>query len=162
MRLPFISREHHEAVLAAKDALIRTLEVQNAALLNRLAQDIHIDMKMPEGERPADASPEAANVQRGPRRKALQIDWSRVNEDDPEELARIAAAEIGTQVPPYALSRYISSLKTNIKRAKLHKQLEAAKTGSVATLVTVVDPEPIDEESIPQDIKDRIAEAERG
>lgn len=160
MRLPWISREHYEAVLSAKDALIRTLEVQNAALLNRMSQDIHIDLKMP--ETPRGAREEVPESSRVPRRRTLKIDWTQINEDDPEELAKIAAAEIGTHVSPYALSRYVSSLRANIKRAKLARQLEGQKMGSVTTLITAIEAGPVDEDVIPQDIKDRISDAERG
>lgn len=154
----WISREHHEEVVAGKDALIRSLEVQNVILAARLAEPIAVTVELPEdfaviqpafirrkrpkpeGEIPAERAP---------------VDWANVDENDLVRIAELAAAELGSGATPYAKAQCVGRIRASIRRAKLNRRTHSQASGSVGV---IEHPEP----TVPAHVAAMIEEAERG
>ena len=171
MRLPWVSREQYDSVLAAKDQLIAALNSQNEALAARLAAPVAVSVSLPEGfavqmpavvgrrtKRPRD--PEA------PRSAPLrETDWASVDPNDNEAIARIAAKELGGPVPAHVLARTVSQIKLNIRTARAQKLRETLQSGKVGTQAR---PETEEEAMaqgsayVPEEIRRLIESAERG
>lgn len=168
---PWISREHHEAVIAGKDALIRSLECQNAVLAERLAEPVKVTVEFPE-RLSAPKAPESPAKEKMPRKaKALpEIDFATLDERDPIQMSALAAQEFGDKLPsPYILQRWYSQVRAQIQYSRRKRQQQADQTGSVGTII--VDPEqvsaagpaaPPPPTNVPAHILQLVEAAERG
>ena len=120
-KLPWISREHHAAVIAGKDEVIKILEAANAALLARLGEPVNVavSVKLPEDLvllQPAVVRKKREKAETEPARQTF--DLTLLDENDPKALALYAAHEVGHPMDPYTLNAYITRLKVAITRAK--------------------------------------------
>ena len=155
--LPWISREHHQAVIACKDALIRSLEVQNAVLVERLAEPIAVTVQMPENFallQPAVMRRKkegAAGPQ--PRKEAPEVDWASVDPDNPYIMAQLAAQEYGRMLGPAELADWTLRVRRQIKAAK-DQNIRTPKIPQIGTLETK-------QAAVPAHILSAIEEAER-
>lgn len=122
MRAPWISREHHTEVIAAKDALILSLEAQNAILAERLAEPVAVSVSLPENfavvqpavvrhKKPHTASPD-------PRKEVPEVDWANVDPNNSYLMAQLAAQEYGRQLGPIELSEWVQRVKRQVAAAK--------------------------------------------
>ena len=156
MRFPFISREHHAEVVAAKDALIRSLEAQNAVLAERLAEPIAVTVKLPEDfamlqpavvrrKRPQDPS------QANSRKEAKEVDWANVDLGNPFLMAELASQEFGRMLSPVELADWMKRVSRQVALAK-QQGIRTPEIPSVGTLET---------KPVPDHILEQIAEAER-
>ena len=167
--IPWISREHHEAVVAGKDALIRSLEVQNAVLAERLAEPVKVTVEFPKraaSVKTADNISPAAK-ERVKKPKPLQeIDYSTLDERDPVQMARLALEEFGGKLPPaHVLGRWYSQVRMQTLYAKRKKQAQVDQTGNVGTIIVDELPKPTQDappSDVPQHILDMITAAEGG
>ncbi len=156
-RLPWISRGHHDEVIAAKDALIRALEAQNAVLAERLAEPIKVHVEMPKD---LVLLQPAVMRRRGQQDQAPKVpkgepDWANINENDPKQMAKLAADELGTRVSPYVLKLTVDRLKKHIRDARTQQIAEGLKTANVGTIET-------DRQAyIPPAVRELIEEAEK-
>jgi hypothetical protein len=166
---PWISREHHESVIAAKNDLIRSLEVQNAVLAERLAEPVKVTVEIPRlrhSSKPSE-SPAKDVAIRTPKKKPLaEIDFSTLDPRDMPQMAALAVQEFGTKLPsPMTLDRWYTQVRMQINYAQRKKKIQADQTGSVGTIVveeqTPVAP-PETPQDVPQHIIDLVAAAERG
>jgi len=122
MRWLWISREHHREVIAAKDALIASLEAQNAILGKRLAEPVAITVQMPENF----ALLQPAIVRRKkepvagtePAKVPVEVDWANVDPDNPFVMAQLAAQEYGRMVSPIELAEWTARVRRQIRAAK--------------------------------------------
>lgn len=171
MRFPWVSREQHTAVVAAKDEIIAVLKEQIAALDQRLSAPISVSVNLPEGF----AVQMPAVVGRRPKRQqdpnasspavVKEVDWANVNEKDNEALARIAADELGTVVAPHVLAQTVARIKMNIRSAradKLRKSLTEGKVGTVSRPLTEAEAVEQGSEYVPAEIRKLVESAERG
>jgi hypothetical protein len=167
MKWPWISREHHAAVVAGKDALIALLEDQNTVLAERLAEPIAVTVTLPEDfaiaqpaqirrPRPKDeASPNNSPAGSTP----APISWDSIDENDLVTIAKIAAQELGGNVNPYVLSRKVESIKSQIRHARRKKNAETPTSGRVGTIAAPTSD--AETQYVPSFIRDMIAEAEK-
>ena len=156
MRLPFISREHHAEVVAAKDALIQSLEAQNAVLAERLAEPVAVTVKLPEDfalvqpaavrrKRPQDPS------QPNPRKEAAEVDWANVDTQNHFLMAELAAQEYGRMLSPVELADWMTRVRRQVSMATQ----QAGRTREIPTVGT------LETKPVPEHIRAKIAEAER-
>lgn len=161
MRWPWISREHYEAVTAAKDALIRSLEAQNAVLAERLCEPVKVSVELPKDfaviqpafiRRPRpQKEPDSPSVDFP---KTVE-QWAAIDENDPVELAKLAAHELGPRYTAYAQGQTVKRLRQSIRDAKQKVARNRTEQGRVATIVTKTS-------EVPAEIAADIAAAERG
>jgi hypothetical protein len=165
---PFISREHHDDVIRAKDEVILALQSQIAVLNARLSEPINVKVEMPA---PVATPTPAASTdveKRDKKPKPLQeIDYSTLNEKDPVQMAALAAEEFGGRIPaPAVLARWYTMVQMSCIHGRRKRQQQANQTGSVATLEVHLLPEQAPvlprDPNVPQAILDAIAAAERG
>ena len=139
MRFPWISREHHQEVVAAKDALIASLEVQNAILAERLAEPVAVTVQMPENfallqpaivkrRKDSTTAPE-------PHKEAPEVDWANVDPDNPFVMAQLAAQEYGRMVSPIELAEWTARVRRQIRAAK-DQGIRTPQIPQVGTLET--------------------------
>ena len=156
MGLWFISREHHAEVVAAKDALIRSLETQNAVLAERLAEPVAVTVKLPEDfavlqsaivrrKRPQDPSQPAT------RKEAKEVDWANVDLGNSFLMAELAAQEYGRMLNPVELADWMRRVSRQVAFAK-QQDNRTPEIPNVGTLST---------KPVPQDVLDKITAAER-
>jgi hypothetical protein len=123
VKLPWISREHHLEVVAAKDALILSLEAQNSVLAERLAEPISVSVNLPENfalvqpavvrNRKVNApSPDAV-------KETPEIDWSTVDPDNAATMAMLAVQEFGRMVGPVELDQWSRRVRLQIAASKM-------------------------------------------
>ena len=157
MRSPWISREHHQEVVAGKDALIASLEVQNAVLAERLAEPIAVTVQMPENfallqpaivkrKKESMAGPES-------QKDAPEVDWANVDANNPFVMAELAAKEFGRMLGPVELAEWTQRVRRQIKMAK-DQGIRTPQIPQVGTLET-------QPKEVPAHILTAIAEAER-
>jgi hypothetical protein len=155
VKLPWISREHHLEVVAAKDALILLLEAQNAVLAERLAEPISVSVNLPENfamvqpavvRRRKDGAPSPVT-----HRETPEVDWVNVDPDNPFIMAELAAQEFGRMLSPIELSDWTQRVRRRIIDAQEHLS-RTPKIGTVGTLET---------KQVPPEILAKIKEAER-
>ena len=166
---PWVSREMHEAVCAEKDRHIVSLRAQIAGLEKRLHEPIAVTVEMPENlallqpavfrdKRPRKpVNPEISEPVPEP------IDWARLDENSYEQIAKLAAQELGRPVPAHILSQTVNRIKARIRMARTQALIRSQESGQVGTIVppdTKV-AEEVEEPKIPEHIRQRIAEAER-
>ncbi len=170
MRWPWVSREQYDLVLAAKNEIIQLLKEQNIALRERMDTPIAVSVSLPEGfavQMPAVVGRRGKNQDKTIQRPVTQeIDWSSVNENDNEAIARIAAKELGAPVPPYVLAGTVSRIKSQIRSAKQEKLRKTLQEGRVGTqsspALTEEDAIAQGSSYIPSSILKEIENAERG
>lgn len=171
MRFPWVSREQHTAVIAAKDEVIAVLKEQIASLDQRLSTPLSVSVNLPEGF----AVQMPAVVGRRPKRQqdqnasspagAKEVDWANIDPNDNEAVARIAAQELGEVVPPHVLARTVAQIKMNIRSAradKLRKALTEGKVGTVSRPMTEEEAMEQGEKYVPSEIRKLVESAERG
>jgi hypothetical protein len=137
---PWIGREHHEEVVGAKNAQIRWQQETIAALEARLAAPVSVTVKLPDDF--AMVTPAIVSHRRrkpvedagGARKEEEPIDWANLDENNPEDLARVAAREIGGKTTPYVLAQTVARIKTNIVREKLQRNRRTLESSSVGTI----------------------------
>jgi hypothetical protein len=164
--MPWISREHHEAVIAGKDEVILVLQSQNAVLNARLSEPINVKVELPPPN-PASNQVEKQEEYRERKPRPLkEIDYSTLNENDPLQMATLAAEEFGGKLPaPVTLARWYNMVRMQCAYGRRKRQKQADQTGSVATLevheLPVEAPVlPQQDPNVPQAILDAIAAAE--
>jgi hypothetical protein len=171
MRFPWVSREQHTAVVAAKDEIIAVLKEQITSLDNRLSAPIAVSVNLPEGfavQMPAVVGRRTKRLQDQNAQSPAgvkEVDWANVNENDNEAVARIAAQELGEVVPPHVLARTVAQIKMNIRSAradKLRKALTEGKVGTVSRPLTEEEAIEQGEKYVPADIRKLVESAERG
>lgn len=159
MRLPWISREHHQEVLAAKDALILSLEAQNAVLAERLAEPVAVTVQLPENftmvqpavvrhRKKESLSPDS-------RKDAPEVDWANVDANNPYLMAQLAAQEFGRMLAPIELADWTTRVRRQIQAAK-EQEIRTPKIPNVGVLETHA---PARE--VPARVLEAIAAAER-
>lgn len=122
MKWPWISREHHLEVVAAKDALIASLEVQNAVLAERLAEPVAVTVQMPENF--TLLQPAVVRRKKEPatgldsHKEAPEVDWANVNANNPFIMAELASREYGRLLSPIELAEWTARVRRQIKAAK--------------------------------------------
>lgn len=151
-----ISREHHAEVVAAKDALIRSLEAQNAVLAERLAEPVSISVKLPEDfallqpalvRRKRQQDPSNPN----PHKEVQEVDWANVDENNAPLMATLAAEEFGRMVGPVELAEW---------RARVHRQILHAKQSGLRN-PEIPNVGTLETKPVPEHILAQIADAER-
>jgi len=159
VKLPWISREHHQEVVAAKDALILSLEAQNAVLAERLAEPVSVSVNLPENfalVQPAVVRHRKANAPSPAVHKEPQeVDWANVDPNNPFVMAELAAQEFGRQLTPIELSQWVQRVRGQISRA----QEVAGRTPQIGTVGTLETKQPT--KPVPPEILARIEQAER-
>lgn len=156
MRFPFISREHHAEVVAAKNALIQSLEAQNAVLAERLAEPIAVTVKLPEDfalvqpalvrrKREQDPSKPAT------RKEAKEIDWANVDTSNRLLMAELAAQEYGRMLSPVELADWLQ----RVVRQVAHAKQQNIRTPEIPTVGT------LESKPVPEHILEQIEAAER-
>lgn len=123
MQLPWISREHHKEVIAAKDALIESLEAQNAVLAERLAEPVAVTATLSDNfvlVQPAVVRHKKPHEVKGPdsRKDAAEIDWANVDPSNNYLMAQLCAQEYGRMVSPLELSDWTQRVRRQIWEAK--------------------------------------------
>lgn len=138
MRWPWIGREHHEEVVAAKNAQLRWQQETIAALEARIAAPVEVTVKLPDDF--AVIQPAVLRTRRTPdstkpaKPKENEPDWVNLDENDPAALAKAAAWELGGPTNPYVLAQTIKQIKTNIVRAKTERNRRTLESSSVGTI----------------------------
>lgn len=134
-----ISREHHEEVIAAKDALIQSLEAQNAVLAERLAEPVAVSVTMPSDftllqpalvkrRKPEETAPVS-------RKDAPEVDWATVDPNNLGLMAQLAAQEYGRMLSPIELGDWMTRVRRQISAAK-DQNLKTPQIPSVGFLET--------------------------
>ena len=157
MHWPWISREMHEQVVSAKDALIRLLEAQNAVLAVRLEEPIAVTVRLPENfamVQPAIVRRKQPQDPESPA-KRVETDWASVDENDPVQIAEIAAQELGPGYTPYQLSQCVARIKFHARTAKAERAMRSQERGTVGVIQS-------EEPHVPERIQKIIEDAERG
>jgi hypothetical protein len=170
MKWPWVSREQYDAVLAAKDEIILNLKAQSAAYERRLSLPIAVTVALPENFAVQTAAVLARKTK--PKdyivpAKTGETDWASIDENDNAALAREAAKELGTMVPPHVLARTVAQMKMTIRAAKREKKEAALREGKVGTQSSpsdLTEADAIEQGSkyIPKEIRDLVEKAERG
>lgn len=173
-RLPWVSREHHEAVCLERDRLVVALKTQIIALERRLEQPLAVTVKLPDDF--AMVQPAFVRSKR-PRRdvpaenSSSPINWEDVDENNLAQLSEIAAREMGGgKFNLYALMRKVNDIKAHIRMAKSQKKSRTVDAGVTGTIVPptvhVAESAKEDEEPdlnvIPAHILERIEAASQG
>jgi hypothetical protein len=123
MQLPWISREHHKEVIAAKDALIQSLEAQNAVLAERLAEPVAVSVTLPENFavlQPAIVRHKKHQDPKSPadHKDAKEVDWANVDPSNNYLMAQLCAQEYGRMVSPIELAEWTQRVRRQIWEAK--------------------------------------------
>jgi hypothetical protein len=140
MSLPWISRGHHAEVIAAKDALIRSLEAQIDTLEKKLEQPVKVTVEMPPDFallQPAIVRRKRAEAsgQAEPSKPAREVDWANVDPSNNYLMAQLAAEEHGRQLGPVELAEWVQRVHRQIAAAK-NQQIRTPKIPVVGTLQT--------------------------
>ena len=155
MHLPWISREHHIEVVAAKDALIASLEEQNAVLAERLAEPVSVSVNLPENFAMVQPAVVRRRKESAPspvqHKEPVEVDWANVNPDNPFIMAELAAQEFGRMLSPIELADWTRRVRQQIVAAK-EQAGRTPKVGTVGTLET---------KPVPPEIIAKIEAAER-
>jgi len=153
VKLPWISREHHHEVVAAKDALILSLEAHNAVLAERLEKPIAVTVHLPKDfamVQPAVVRHKQKHTESpAPTNEVPPIDWATVNPGDNFQMAQLAAQELGQMVSGVQLDEWLRMVRRKIAIAK------SSGSPGLGTVGTVGSPQ------VPEHILTKIAEAER-
>lgn len=155
MHLPWISREHHREVIAAKDALIESLQAQNAVLAERLAEPIAVSATLPENFallQPAIVRRKKENAPSPePRKEVPEVDWANVDANNPYVMAQLASQEFSRILSPIELMEWTQRVKRQIAAAK-DQNIRTPRIPVVGTLQT---------KEVPAHILEVIEQAER-
>lgn len=158
VKLPWISREHHQEVIAAKDELIASLEAQNSVLASRLSEPLSVSVKLPENfamVQPAIVRHRKDNAPSPVAHKeAPDVDWANVDVENPFIMAELAAQEFGRMLTPIELSDWTHRVRRQVAAAK-ERVGRTPEVGVVGTLETKSPSKPV-----PPEILARIAAAE--
>ena len=163
MRFPWISREHHEDVVAALKAHIRLFEEQNLALLTRLDAPVNVKVELPE------LLNVPQQLMRRPKRTRQgdgetperPFDWSLVDVNDDSQMAILAIKELGGPASPYVLAQTVDRIKRHVHSAKQKKALEILQNGQVGTIEVPTPKVEDPEKHVPDHIRDLVAAAEK-
>jgi hypothetical protein len=139
VRWPWIGREHHEDVVSAKNAQIRWQQETIAALEARIAQPVPVKVTVQLPDDFAVMSPAIVASRRRkpidlPKKEDDQVDWASLDENNPEDLAKAAAKELGGPANPYVLAQTVARIKANIVRDKYQKSRRTLEEASVGTI----------------------------
>lgn len=160
MKLPWISREHHQEVIAAKDALIASLEVQNAVLAERLAEPVAVSVTLPETFAMVQPALVRRRKENAPsptaHKEPTEVDWANVDANNPFIMAELASQEFGRMLTPIELSMWTQRVRNQISVAQ-EQSRRTPQIGSVGLLET----KPPSSRPVPPEILAKIAEAER-
>lgn len=170
MRLPWVSREMHEAVSHEKDRLIVALQNQINALEKRLMQPVPVTVQLPEDFavlQPAVVlnRKKSAPVAASPEQPApVAIDWANVDPDDNLAIAQIVAQETGgAQINAYGLARIVRQIKSQIRTARIQKAIRQHTPAEIPAPASVeVEKPEVATSEVPAHIKRIIEAAERG
>jgi hypothetical protein len=142
-------------VVAAKDALIASLEAQNAVLAERLAEPVAVSVSLPENFAMVQPAVVRHRKENAPspvtRKNAPEVDWANVDPNNPFVMAELAAQEFGRMLGPIELDQWTHRVRSQISSAQ--EQLgRTPKIGTVGTLET---------KPVPPEILAKIEAAER-
>jgi hypothetical protein len=169
VRWPWISREHHDDVIRAKDAQIRWQQETIFALEARISAPVAVTVKLPEDF--AVLAPAAVELRRRRpvdtstpgKEQSAEPDWANLDINDNVALAKAAAYELGGPASPYVLAQTIRQIKAQATRAKaekLRRTLEEANVGTIATAEAgTANAQP---DYVPENIRKRIEQASEG
>lgn len=167
--LPWVGREMHLAVIAAKNEVISNLQRNVACLEEQLKKPVpvNVNVEMPTVQVPAPAFHRRKDRGAAPApADEAPIDWSLVNENDNEQIAKLAHRELGGSYTPYMLAQCVSRIKRNVymaRQAKARKLMEEGRRAAGLSPETTRPPTPdVDEalERIPENILSMIEDAE--
>lgn len=143
MRLPFLSTRSHDAIVAAKEAQIATLEGQIRLLVGVVADSREdrkaIDTKLLELVEKSMREPEpAAPVVRERRPDPPTLDLSLVDPDDTQTLALIAAREVppGSRMTGTAMMARVRRLRDQVLEAHAAATIRASTPGTIPETVS--------------------------
>lgn len=168
MRLPWVSREMHDAVLAERERVIVALRVQIAMLEKRFERPTAVTVTLPKDF----AVLQPALIHKPSRKKRLDgevlpaapnIDLADLDENDEKTLATVAVSKFGRRASnTWELAQWIRGIKIEISAAKAakrrRKQQEASHPAEeMAELQTGTE-----KSVVPAHILEQIADAERG
>ena len=162
MLWPWISREHHIAIVAAMNRTIALLEAQNAILAVRLEQPTPVTVKVefpPAGHAPPRRRiPESADmtIPKGP------VDWAAVDENNPLVMAKLAMEEFGGPVAPHILASWKDRVTRNIRDARNEKKRAGRREAVSSSTIPPNFLRPEAAPHVPQHILDTIEAAEKG
>lgn len=92
-------------VIAAKDALIASLEAQNAVLAERLAEPVAVSVSLPENFAMVQPAVVRHRKENAPspvtRKNSPEVDWANVDPNNPFVMAELAAQEFGRMLGPH-------------------------------------------------------------
>jgi hypothetical protein len=163
---PFISREHHDDVIHAKDEVILSLQSQIAILNSRLSEPINVMVEMPAPVVPS-SQVEKQEVRERKPKPLKEIDYATLDENDAAQMAALAIQEFERRPSPIELGRWYAQVRMQCQHRRRKRDIESDKTGSVGTVTVkasgdiVVSP-PEAPKDVPKEILELIAAAERG
>jgi len=167
--LPWVSREHHTDVVAAKDRLIASLEAQNAVLAERLAEPVAVTVTLPKDfavlqpavvQRPATRGKKRADA-------AEPVNYADMDETNHAQLAATVITQLGSRAKTannWERRQILSSLIIQIRAAKaarLRDQINAEvgwMEGSTAP--SAQPPAAAQHQDVPLHIRELIEQAE--
>ncbi len=142
-------------VVAAKDALIASLEAQNAVLAERLAEPVSVSVNLPENFAMVQPAVVRRRKESAPspvaHKEAPEVDWANVDANNPFIMAELAAQEFGRMLSPIELTEWTHRVQRQIAAAR-EQAGRTPKVGAVGTLET---------KSVPPEILAKIEQAER-
>ncbi|MDE2104953.1 MAG: hypothetical protein KGL39_47385 [Patescibacteria group bacterium] len=151
-----------------RERILVELRARIVSLEKRLAEPIQVKVELPENfavQMPAvvrkrtkgDVKPEIST----PREEETK--WADADENNLEQLAQFAVRELGTaRVPPALLAQTVARIKRRIVMAKTNRTIRALELGILdSRLPPTAKVEESVTEPVPQEVLDRIKEAER-
>lgn len=171
---PFVSREHHSAVLLERDRVIVALKETISILERRLLQPVPVTVQLPKDFaviQPAVVQQPRVKKKRGEviAPSGERIDLADVDENNLQLLGVLAIQKYGRRAHnSYEGSQWIRGMQTEIRAAKSAKRRREAKEKTapppeVAQLQEGIElDEDVDESKVPCEVLERIHQAERG
>ena len=163
-RWPWVSRGMHLEVLAAKNEVIHQLQRHVASLEELIKNPAPVEVKVdfvqnvppPFVRRIREKKPDDSLET-----PVAPVDWATVNDNDPVQMARLAAEEFGRRLSPHELSEWLRRTKSHIKQVRLEKlKVAAEKSTETAIPPNLRASEPVPS-YIPTHIRAAIEDAER-
>jgi hypothetical protein len=162
LRFPWVSREMHQEVVAAKDQLIASLREQIAALGKRLDAPVAVTVELPKDF--AVIQPAVVDAP-GRRRKqptspVSPIDYAEVNENDPVQLQTLVNYHLGERAGKanrWEKRQILDGILVKISAARGDKMRKAMLQATAARNGETPDPQ-----NVPQHLVDLIETAAKG
>lgn len=173
---PFVSREHHEAVLHEKEQLVVELRAEVARLEKRLEQPIPVNVTLPKDLFIAQQAIVTKRKKRrdeadAPTQELARVDLANCDENDLKACAVIAVAKNGRKAAnQWELQQFIRGVQTEIRAAKADRRRKLQKAQQEEQPAPKIEEfkegieldEPVDESAVPAHIRELVARAEGG